>query len=41
MYCAIKPRKKHETIKSQAVRKIINRSDGKLTGNSLTLTRAL
>jgi len=37
MYCAIKPRKKHETIKSQAVRKIINRSDGKLTGKSLTL----
>ena len=38
MYCALKPRKKHETIKSQAVRKVIKRSDGKLTGKSLTLT---
>jgi hypothetical protein len=38
MYCALKPRKKHETIKSQAVRKIIKRSNNKLTGKSLTLT---
>jgi hypothetical protein len=37
MYCALKPRKKRETIKSKAVRKIIKRSDGKLTGKSLTL----
>ena len=37
MCCALKPRKKHETIKSQAVRKVIKRSDGKLTGKSLTL----
>ena len=38
MCCALKPRKKHKTIKSQAVRKVIKRSDGKLTGKSLTLT---
>jgi hypothetical protein len=37
MYCALKPRKKHETIKSQAVRKIIKRSNNKLTGKSITL----
>jgi hypothetical protein len=37
MVCALKPRKKNETIKSQAVRKIIKRSDGRLTGKSLTL----
>jgi hypothetical protein len=37
MYCALKARKKNETIKSQAFRKIIKRSDSKLTGKSLTL----
>ena len=37
MYCALKLRKKHETIKSQAVRKVVKRSYGKLTGKSLTL----
>ena len=36
MLC-LKTKKKHETIKSQAVRKVIKRSDGKLTGKSLTL----
>lgn len=37
MYCALKPRKKNETIKSQAVRKIIKRSERNLTEKSLTL----
>jgi hypothetical protein len=37
MYCALKPRKKNETIKAQAVRKIVKRSGGNLTGKSLTL----
>jgi hypothetical protein len=37
MVCVLKPRKKNETIKSQAVRKIIKRSDGRLMEKSLTL----